>query len=134
MEYLDAMKIYEKYDSNGIAETEFNQRTAKDTGAVNLGLRLRIYSSFLDKKWIELRNKRAELVKNKGKCCDYKRIATQEEYSNDECSFINGYPKGICKPCKFYKEMIKPIDEGTQELLQAQKVLKDKAAYDDMYR
>ena len=132
MKFTEAMNIYEKYDSKGIVGMKFKRKTAKDSGAVNVGLRLRMYADFLNHIWIELRNKRIELVKGKGKCCDLTRISAKEQYSHDECSFINIYPKEICKPCDFYIKKIESLDKEMELLLEAQNCLIEKAAYDDI--
>lgn len=133
MKFLEAIKIYEKYDPNKEAEKEFKRKTIRDTGAVKVELRLRLYSEFLNKKWIELRNNRLELVKKAGKCCDFQRISKVESYLHDECSFINLYPRKICEPCEFYQEKIKPLDISMEELREAGDSLEKEANYDDTW-
>lgn len=61
------------------------QKTARDTGATQVSLRLRICAKFLDKKWRELRDERSILVKKQGKCCDFERVSQNKSYAHSEC-------------------------------------------------
>ena len=131
---MEANIILKKYDKYDEADKKFKVRTAKDTGAMNVGLRLRVCANFLDKKWIELRDERSKLVSNQGKCCDFERVSKYKNYSHSECSFINLSSTKICEPCQFYQESIKKIDDAMKELNDASKCFIDEANYDDTWR
>lgn len=101
---------------------------------MDLGLKLRISAEFLDKKWRDLKEKRVQLVNQKGECSDFKRIEQVDKNLHSECSFINSYPKKICEPCKFYQDNIKRIDKEMEELKRSAEYFRKKADYDDIWR
>lgn len=81
---MDVYDILEKYDEFGEVEREFKIKTAKERGATNLELKFKISSEFLDKKWRELRDKRLELVKGKGKCIEFERVSKIERFLHSD--------------------------------------------------
>lgn len=134
MDIFKADEILKKYDIYCESENEFKIKTAKDRGAVNVGLKLRICANFLDKQWRILRDKRLQLVKDRGICCDIERISLEKKYSHLECHFIFMTSQDICEPCRFYQENIKKINEDMQELVEASACFRKEADYDDTWR
>lgn len=134
MNYTEANNLLKKYDIYDETSIEFKAKTARDKGAMNVGLRLRICADFLDKKWRELRDKREIAVKEQGKCCDFERISKDKLYLHSECEFINQYKNDVCEPCEFYQRKIKNIDESMKELSEASEIFRDEANYDDTWK
>jgi|GEM_PF-6087814 len=136
MQFIEADDILRKYGLDKEANEEFKIKTLKDTGKMNVGLRLRICAEHLSKKARELREKRKSIVEaNKNKCPNYEIELMKNPYAHDDCSFINMViPKDFCLKCEFYLKNVKDIDISIKELQVAAKCFVDEANYDDTWQ
>lgn len=136
MQFIEADNILKKYGLDQEANEQFRIKTLKDTGKMNVGLRLRICADHLSEKARELQNKRKSIVEaNKNKCPNYELELQRNPYAHEECSFINMIiPKDFCFKCKFYLEHIREIDISINELRAAAKCFIDEANYDDTWQ
>lgn len=132
MNISEAENILEKYGLKKFASDEFKRRTAKETGKMNVGLRLRICAEYLDMKARELREKRSRILReNNHSCPNYELARKKNIFAHEDCEFNCMAPSEFCLDCDFYVSKIQDIDESVREIRDASKVYRDEADYDD---
>lgn len=135
VKFVEADDVLRKYNLEQDADEEFRRKTKKDTGKMNVGLRLRTCAEYMEKKARELHKKREEIVKqNPEKCPNFETVLKKNPYSHDDCAFINMVPQKFCYNCNFYKNNVKELDDSINELNEAAKIFRDSANYDDTWQ
>lgn len=136
MNHTEALAVLDKFKLRNTCNAEFASKTRRDTGAINLGLKLRIYANHLRAEAHKLREHRAKILDSRSeKCPYYETVKKENPYAHEECSFIGLVgQKDFCNSCDFYLENLQIYDKDISALLAAAKYFEDYASYDDACR
>ena len=136
MDHTEAFAVLDKFKLRNTCDAEFANRTRRDTGAINLGLRLRIYANHLRAEARKLREHRAKILDSRSeKCPYYETVKKENPYAHEECSFIGLFgQERFCKSCDFYLENLQTYDKDIATLFAAAEYFENYANYDDSCR
>ncbi|GEM_PF-5231464 len=112
---MDKFDVLKKYGLKDDADSKINIKMKGHVGAKDLVTEFKIYEEFLNKKWVELRNKKQELMKNR--VCDKLKIDT--DLAHKQCSYCLYINNTLCKDCEFYINEIRELEESMEELNKA---------------
>lgn len=129
MDVLDAINLLKKYRVYDDAKSEC-MRKKIDKAPYDMQGHHEVYCHYLSKKWVELRDKRENLLKIK--CVEWDNIPDNMKSSHDDCYFVGVCcSKDYCKTkCKYYRDNIAGLEHELEELSEAQKVLREAADRD----
>lgn len=135
MDFMMANDILKKYELYKVANAEFRRKTLRDTGKMNVGLRLRICADHLSRKARELEKEREKIIKgNNEKCPNFEVALKNNPFAHEDCWFLCMIPENFCYTCQFYIDNIRDIDTSIQELYDAAECFRDEANYDDTWQ
>ena len=129
MDVMDAINLLKKYRLYDDAQIECKRKKI-DEAPYDMKGHHEIYCSYLSKKWVELRDKRDKLQKIK--CFEFDNIPDSQKPVHDDCFFVGlSCTNDYCKTkCKYYAENIAGLVQEMNELVEAEKVLKEAAEHD----
>lgn len=129
MDVLDAINLLKKYQMYDDAESECRRKKI-DKAPYDMQGHHEVYCHYLSKKWVELRDKRDNLLKVK--CVEWNNIPDNMKSSHYDCYFVGVCcSKDYCKTkCNYYRDNIAELEHELEELSEAQKVLREAAKRD----
>lgn len=128
MDIMDAIDLMKHFGIYNEAKRECEIKRI-DKSPYDMQGHHRIYCSHLDKKWVQLRNRRDELQNIK--CKEWDNLALQGRPLHDDCKFAYYSITDYCQNnCMFYKDIIKKLEDEMVQVKEASNLLK-KAAEED---
>lgn len=133
MDTMDAINLLKKYNLYEDAQNECKRKKLKEAPYDMQGHN-DVYCNYLNKKWVEIRNKKDILLKIK--CVEWDNIPYNPKPVHRECNFVGVYcTKIYCKQnCKYYKDNILELEQRMKELSEAKEALQSAARYDATFR
>ena len=129
MNVVEAISLLKKYNLYEDAEAECNRLKITKAPYDMQGFH-NVYCDFLSKQSVKINNQIRAL--RNIKCLEWENVEDDSRPVHADCSFAYiSLEKNYCKTkCVYYREQIAPLEQELEELVQAEKELKEAAQRD----